>query len=64
MCIFVLLFSFFKNPNLIQETHVKGLFDSNVRFCKELAFGLRSVRKELININPTQSQQLVEYVNI
>jgi len=43
----------------------KGQFDSNIQFCKELACGLRSVRKELMNIHPqsVHSQQLIEHVN-
>lgn len=60
------MFSFFENSNEIHETRQKGLFDNKTKFCKELACGLRSVRKELMSINrqSTQSQQLVEYVNI
>jgi len=48
----------------MNNTRQKGLFDSNNTFCKELACGLRSVRKELMNIHPqsTHSQQLIEYV--
>lgn len=64
MYLYILLFSFFESPSLIHETRQKGLFDSNIKFCKELACGLRSVRKELMNIHPqsTHSQQLIEYV--
>lgn len=59
-----LLFSFFESPSLIHESRQKGLFDSNMKFCKELACGLRSVRKELMNIHPQpiHSQELIEYV--
>lgn len=58
------IFSFFESPNLMNNTRQKGLFDCNNTFCKELACGLRSVRKELMNIHPqsTHSQQLIEYV--
>lgn len=57
------LLTFFENPNLMNNTRQKGLFDCNSTFCKELAFGLRSVRKELMNIHPqsTHTQQLIEY---
>lgn len=62
--LFLLSYSFFENPNLIHETRQKGLFDSNTKYFKELAFGLRSVRKELmINTQSVHSQQLVEYVS-
>lgn len=56
---------FLESPNLIQGSRQKGLFDCNTKFCKELACGLRSVRKELMNIHPqsANSQQLTEYVN-
>jgi len=58
-------FSFFENPRLIHETRQKGIFDSNTKFCKELACGLRSVRKELMNLRPqtTNSLHLTEFVN-
>lgn len=61
-----LVFSFFESPNLLHQTRQKGQFDSNTKYCKELACGLRSVRKELMNIHPqsTHSQQLIEYVNL
>ncbi|XP_060860974.1 uncharacterized protein LOC132938260 [Metopolophium dirhodum] len=57
------LLTFFENPNLMNNTRQKGLFDCNNTFCKELACGLRSVRKELMNIHPqsTHTQQLIEY---
>jgi len=50
----------------MNNTRQKGLFDCNNTFCKELACGLRSVRKELMNIHPqsTHTQQLIEYVCI
>lgn len=58
------VFSFFESPNLMNYTRQKGLFDCNNTFCKELACGLRSVRKELMNIHPqsTHTQQLIEFV--
>lgn len=58
--------SFFENPIEIYETRQKGLFDNKRKFCKELACGLRSVRKELMNLHPqsTHSQRIIEYVNI
>ncbi|XP_025198236.1 uncharacterized protein LOC112596687 [Melanaphis sacchari] len=57
------LLTFFESPNSINNTRQKGLFDCNNTFCKELACGLRSVRKELMNIHPqsTHTQQLIEY---
>jgi len=50
----------------MNNTRPKGLFDCNNTFCKELACGLRSVRKELMNIHPqsTHTQQLIDYVYI
>lgn len=63
--IFVLLSSFFENPDIIYETRKKGQYDNKIKFHKDLSCGLRGVRKELINIHQSaQSQQLVEYVNI
>lgn len=61
---FFLFFSFFENPNAVHKSRQKGLFDSNKPFCKKLAYGLRSVRKELVNIHPqsAHSQKLTEYV--
>ncbi|XP_029344429.1 uncharacterized protein LOC100166553 isoform X2 [Acyrthosiphon pisum] len=57
------LLTFFESPNLMNNTRQKGLFDCNNTFYKELACGLRSVRKELMNIHPqsTHTQQLIEY---
>ncbi|KAE9532777.1 hypothetical protein AGLY_009858 [Aphis glycines] len=57
------LLNFFECPNSINSIRQKGLFDCNNTFCKELACGLRSVRKELMNIHPqfTHTQQLIEY---
>jgi len=57
------LLTLFESPNLINNTRPKGLFDCNNTFCKELACGLRSVRKELMNIHPqsTHTQQLIDY---
>ncbi|CAH1725879.1 uncharacterized protein LOC114130538 [Aphis gossypii] len=57
------LLNFFESPNSINNIRQKGLFDCNNTFCKELACGLRSVRKELMNIHPqfTHTQQLIEY---
>ncbi|KAF0771388.1 Centromere protein I [Aphis craccivora] len=53
------LLNFFESPNSINNIRQKGLFDGNNTFCKELACGLRSVRKELMNIHPqfTHTQQ-------
>lgn len=57
------LLNFFESPNSINNIRQKGLFDCNNTFCKELACGLRSVRKELMNIHPqfTHTQQVIEY---
>lgn len=63
--IFVLLSSFFESPDIIYNTRKKGQYDNKNQFYKDLACGLRGVRKELINIHlSAQSQQIVEYVNI
>ncbi|XP_060840913.1 uncharacterized protein LOC132921748 [Rhopalosiphum padi] len=57
------LLTLFESPNSMNNTRPKGLFDCNNTFCKELACGLRSVRKELMNIHPqsTHTQQLIDY---
>ncbi|XP_050539337.1 centromere protein I-like isoform X2 [Daktulosphaira vitifoliae] len=56
------LLNFLESSNILQETRCKGLFDSNTKFCKELAYGLRSVRKEIVHLRPSiNSQQLMEF---
>ncbi|VVC39496.1 Centromere protein I [Cinara cedri] len=56
------LLNFLKNPDTVYEPRKKGLYDKNAQFFRDLAASLRSVRKELTNINQSaQSQQLIEY---
>ncbi|XP_050419682.1 uncharacterized protein LOC126832782 [Adelges cooleyi] len=56
------LLALFESLSTVQETRCKGLFDNKTKYYTELAFGLRSVRKEIAYPHAsTYSRQLTEF---